>query len=106
MTDIEMRQQMIQLFACGMRYGRAIVEGDIDTEEDIFYGISDVLNVEPETPEEIMRKTMSYTNQFNLISEKKECRKVHSKMYSMEKFIESAGTIARNLQHQLERVEK
>lgn len=104
--NIEMRMQMIQLFTCGMRCGRAIIEHDIDTEDDIFYGIFHTPDDEPTTPEEIMKKAMSFVEQFSLTTERKECRKVQSKMYSMEKFIEGAESIARNLQYQLDHVEK
>lgn len=106
MTDMEMRKQMIQLFACGMRYGRAIIEEDIDTEEDIFYDIFNNSEDEPATTEEIMEKSMSFVKQFNLTTERKEYRKIQYKMYSIEKFIESVESIARNLQYQLEHIEK
>lgn len=104
--NIEMRMKMIQLFTCGMRFGRAIIEHDIDMEDDIFHGIFDTPDGEPTTPEEIMEKAMCFAENFSLTTEKKKCREVQSKMYSMEKFIESVESISKNLQYQLNHVEK
>ena len=105
MTDMEMRQQMIQLFACGMKYGRAIIEGDIDGE-DIFNDIFENPKGDPATPEEIMKKTMSFPTNFSLIKERKECGKSSYKMCAMENFVGSVETFATNLNCALDRLNR
>lgn len=105
MTDMEMRKQMVQLFACGMKYGRAIIEGDVDGE-DIFNDIFENPNGDPATPEEIMEKTMSFAKNFNLIKERKECGKIYSKMRVMENFVGSVETFATNLNCALDRLNR